>query len=69
MIKSKWQEWRESQDPKVIAYLDSQPIWRDKDLYKAVAVGIIIGLIVGFAWGYAAGLPDYSNMPIRYLKG
>ena len=69
VIKNKWQKWRESQDPKVIAYLDNQPTWRDTDLYKAVVVGIIIGIVVGFAWGYAAGLPDYSNMPIRYLKG
>jgi len=58
-----------NQDPKITAYLNSQPIWRDTDLYKAIAVGIIIGIIVGFAWGYASGLPDYSNMPIKYLKG
>ena len=66
---TKWQTWSEQQDPKTLAYLDNQPIWRNKDLYKAIAAGIIIGLIIGFAWGYAAGLPDYSNMPIQYLRG
>lgn len=67
--KSKWEEWRERQDPKTLAYLDSQPIWRDKDLYKATAVGIIIGLVIGFAWGFAVGLPDLSNTSIHYLRG
>lgn len=69
MTNKQWKEWRKRQDPRTLAYFDSQPVWRDTDLYKAVAVGIIIGLVVGFAWGYAAGLPDYSTMPVKYLKG
>lgn len=69
VTNKQWKEWRELQDPKTLAYLENQPIWRDRDLFKAVLYGIAIGIIVGFIWGYSAGLTDYSNMPVQYLKG
>lgn len=69
MFKSKWDKWREQQDPKTLAYLDSQPIWHDKDLYKALALGIIIGIVVGFAWGFDVGAPDLTRIIHTGIKG
>lgn len=69
MFKTKWDEWREKQDPKLLAYLDRQPIWHDKDLYKAVAIGIVIGICIGFVWGYEVGVPDFSKMPVSFVRG
>lgn len=66
---NKWKKWRENQDAKTLAYLDSQPIWRDKDLFKAVSLGIAIGIAIGFAWGYAIGLPDYTSSTINFVRG
>jgi len=33
-------------------YLKKQPIWHDKDLYKAMAIGAVIGFVVGVVVGY-----------------
>ena len=39
MIKNKWQKWRESQDPKVIAYLDNlQPKGKTESQYIYTAL-------------------------------
>lgn len=49
---SKLSDWYDSQPEHIKKYLEKQPIWHDRDLYKAVAFGIIIGFIVGFIVGY-----------------
>lgn len=49
---SKYQEWWDNLTPQMKEYLKSQPVWYDKDIYKAVGVGILIGFIVGFLVGF-----------------
>jgi hypothetical protein len=43
----KYQQWWDSLSPQMQQYLRSQPIWHDRDLYKAMAVGVVIGFILG----------------------
>ena len=50
-------------------WIDKQPIWHDRDLVKAMIIGIFIGLSVGIAVGFSLGSPDYSNMPQTYVRG
>jgi hypothetical protein len=45
-------KWWNSLDPQTKEYLKKQPIWNDKDLYKATAFGIVIGFLVGVVVGY-----------------
>lgn len=42
----KYQAWWESLTPETQQYLKSQPHWHDKDLYHALAVGIVVGFIL-----------------------
>jgi len=51
------------------AWLAKQPIWHDRDMWKAFAVGIAIGLLVGFVWGHGVGAPDLSGIVNTGLKG
>jgi hypothetical protein len=44
---SKFQTWYDSLPDHTKQYLKSQPIWHDRDLFKAFAFGIFIGIIVG----------------------
>lgn len=50
-------------------YLESQPIWYDRDLFKAVAVGIVIGFIVGLIVGYDIGVPEAPVHQLTYIRG
>jgi formate-dependent nitrite reductase membrane component NrfD len=47
----------------------NQPIWYDIDMLKSLTFGIAVGVFVGFLVGYSVGLPDFSNMPITYVRG
>ncbi len=49
---SKWQKWYDSLPAQTKTYLEKQPIWYDRDLYKAAAVGVVIGVVLGFLVGY-----------------
>jgi len=39
------------------------------DMVIALCGGVLIGLMVGVLFGYGLGLPDFSNMPITYVRG
>ena len=43
----KYQAWWESLTPQMQEYLKAQPVWHDRDLYKAMAIGVIIGFVLG----------------------
>ena len=49
---SKYSEWYDSLPEHTKEYLKRQPIWHDRDLYKAAAVGAAIGFVVGLLVGY-----------------
>lgn len=51
-MNSKHQQWWDNLDPRTREYLNKQPIWHDRDLYKALAVGTVIGIIIGVIVGY-----------------
>jgi len=44
---SKFQAWYDSLPEHTKTYLKSQPVWHDRDMFKALAVGFAIGLVVG----------------------
>ena len=44
--------WYDSLSPSTKEYLKKQPVWNDKDLFKAAAFGIVIGFLVGVVVGY-----------------
>jgi hypothetical protein len=44
---SKYQAWWDSLSPQMQEYLKSQPVWHDRDLYKAVLYGVLIGFVIG----------------------
>lgn len=48
--ETKWDKWRNSLSPATRAYLDSQPIWHDKDLYKSMVFGLALGIIIGLCF-------------------
>jgi len=53
---SKFNEWYNNLDPNTKKYIESQPIYYGKDIFKAslvgMGIGFIVGLIVGFEWAY-----------------
>jgi hypothetical protein len=46
-MKDKWGTWWDSLTPQTQAYLKSQPIWHDVDLYKTFAFGLLLGFLIG----------------------
>ena len=67
--KTELEIWWDRLDPKTKEYLKKQPLWHDKDLYKAMATGILIGLVIGIIFGFELGAPDLSQQPVTYIKG
>jgi hypothetical protein len=53
---NKYHQWWDDLSPQMKEYLKKQPMWHDRDLYKAAAVGSIIGfavgVLVGFEWAW-----------------
>jgi len=43
--------------------------YNSMDMAIALCGGVLIGLMVGVLFGYGLGLPDFSNMPITYVRG
>ncbi len=43
----KWEQWYESLPESTKVYLSKQPIWHDRDMFKAFAMGILVGVLVG----------------------
>lgn len=46
---SKYQAWWDSLSPQMQEYLKKQPVWHDRDLYKAFAFGLLFGILIGVA--------------------
>jgi hypothetical protein len=61
---NKYQKWWNGLSPDMRNYLQKQPIWHDRDLYKAMAVGTVIGfligVIVGFEWAWRPAVQTFS---------
>ena len=47
---SKFQAWYDSLPENTKQYLKRQPVWHDKDMWKAGLLGLSIGLILGLAF-------------------
>ena len=45
---NKWNAWYDSLPNHTKEYLKTQPLWHDRDLAKAFAVGAVIGFIIGW---------------------
>lgn len=54
--KSKWESWYDSLPNHTKKYLEKQPVWHDRDLFKVAGIAIIIGFAVGFLFGYESAL-------------
>jgi hypothetical protein len=66
--KTELEIWWDRLDPKTKDYLKKQSIWHDRDLYKALAIGVCIGFIVGIIFGYELGFTP-ATQTTTYLKG
>lgn len=53
---SKLNDWYESLPEHTKVWLKNQPIYKEKDIHKALIVGAVIGffigVIVGYEWAY-----------------
>jgi hypothetical protein len=47
---NKWTAWYDSLPEHTKQYLKRQPVWHDKDMWKAGLLGLSIGLILGLAF-------------------
>jgi hypothetical protein len=52
MNLNKWSEWYDGLPEHTKKYLESQPIWHDRDMWRAGIVGSIIGFLVGVVVGF-----------------
>lgn len=46
---NKWTNWYNSQNTATQSYLNSQPLWKDRDMIISCALGFISGVIIGAA--------------------
>ncbi len=46
-MKNKYQDWFDSLPENTKRYLEAQPVWHDRDLFKAALTGFVIGLVLG----------------------
>ena len=44
---SKFQAWYDSLPEHTKEYLKKQPVWHDRDMAKALVLGMAIGLVIG----------------------
>ena len=65
---NKYQQWWNSLSPQMQEYLKRQPIWHDRDLYKAMAVGAVLGFAVGFLLGFEWAWRPVTTT-VNYLVG
>jgi len=47
---NKWTAWYDSLPENTKQYLKRQPVWHDRDMWKAGLLGLSIGLILGLAF-------------------
>ena len=64
----KYSKWYDSLTPQMKEYLKKQPVWHDRDLYKATGIGVGFGLVLGFLFGI-----EWAWKPVttcaRYITG
>jgi hypothetical protein len=46
---SKYQAWWDSLSPTTKEYLKNQPVWHDRDMWRAGLLGCAIGVLIGLA--------------------
>lgn len=46
-MRSKYQDWWDSLSPQMQQYLKAQPVWHDRDMFKAFMFGIAFGILIG----------------------
>jgi hypothetical protein len=44
---NKWNTWYDNLSSHTREYLKTQPLWHDRDMFKALVYGIAIGLLIG----------------------
>jgi hypothetical protein len=44
---NKFQAWYDSLPEHTKTYLKNQPVWHDRDMCKALVLGMAIGLVIG----------------------
>jgi len=44
---NKWDAWWDSLSPTTQAYIKSQPIWHDSDMWQAGLFGVFVGVLIG----------------------
>lgn len=62
------EQWWDNLDSRTKTYLKKQPIWHDRDLWKAGIVGTIVGFAIGFLVGFETGFKPVVTV-IRPLIG
>jgi len=45
--QNKWEAWWDSLPQHTKDYIKQQPVWHDRDMYKALVLGMAIGLVIG----------------------
>ena len=45
--QNKWEAWYDSLPESTKTYLKGQPVWHDRDMWKAGVIGLVIGVILG----------------------
>lgn len=68
MHVNKWSEWWDNLPEHTKIYLETQPIWHDKDLIRTAIIAAIVGFFIGFLVGYDVGLSPITNT-FRPLTG
>ena len=53
---NKYQIWWDNLPEQTKLWLKNQPIYREKDLYKSLAIGAVVGFVIGFIVGYEAAI-------------
>lgn len=50
LFNSKWDDWYDSLPSHTKEYLKNQPLWHDRDMFKAFAWGLFFGVLVGLCF-------------------
>ena len=46
--QNKWEAWYDSLPQHTKDYIKRQPVWYDRDMYKAFALGALLGFLIGW---------------------
>ena len=45
--QNKWQLWYDSLPAHTKEWLKTQPVWHDRDMFRAFGIGILFGILIG----------------------